>query len=308
MPLMDASLSYLQSHSNPFVPPPVLIGATSDTARARAARIIQASGLRIGDAVPIDQFAERVQTQATATAVWLQIDQDPGPSMDLALSKLNHDVAAQLYSAIVCAPSELIDLIFTKLSDEAQLLIDPSDAECAAALALASARRQDGLRLSDVSTDQDSVRLRQLSDEVNRIASTLARLSESRPSSYVKPDADIADVPPLSKETVRTVIQARRLREKFLPENLFADPAWDIMLDLLQAEIVGFRIQVSSLCIAAAVPPTTALRWLTSMVKQGLLVRSPDPRDGRRVFIELAPDLSAALRRYFAAVKSIVPI
>ena len=106
--------------------------------------------------------------------------------------------------------------------------------------------------------------------------------------------------------TVRAVIQARRLREKFFPADLFADPAWDMMLDLLQAEIVGLRVQVSSLCIAAAVPPTTALRWLTSMVKQGLFVRRADPHDGRRVFVELSPDTSAALRHYFAATKSIV--
>jgi DNA-binding MarR family transcriptional regulator len=38
------------------------------------------------------------------------------------------------------------------------------------------------------------------------------------------------------------------------------------------------------------------------MTSQGLLVRRPDPLDGRRVFVELAPDASLALRRYFAAL------
>jgi DNA-binding MarR family transcriptional regulator len=98
------------------------------------------------------------------------------------------------------------------------------------------------------------------------------------------------------------VIRARRLRSRYFPEELFADPAWDMLLDLLQAEIAQLRVPVPSLCIAAAVPATTALRWLKAMVQQGLFVRRADPHDGRRVFVELAPDASRALRRYFADV------
>ena len=60
------------------------------------------------------------------------------------------------------------------------------------------------------------------------------------------------------------------------------------------------RVSVSSLCLAAMVPATTALRWLKSMEQQGLVIRRNDPHDGRRVFVELAPDTSLALNRYFA--------
>ena len=88
-----------------------------------------------------------------------------------------------------------------------------------------------------------------------------------------------------------------------------ADPAVDGAygkalhdLDLLQAEIAQLRVPVSSLCIAAAVPATTALRWIKTMTEQGLFVRRADPHDGRRVFVELAPAASDALRRYFAQV------
>ena len=81
---------------------------------------------------------------------------------------------------------------------------------------------------------------------------------------------------------------------------MFADPAWDMLLDLLQAEISQLRVPVSSLCIAASVPATTALRWLKMMTQQGIFLRRADPHDGRRVFVELAPSASQALRRYFA--------
>jgi DNA-binding MarR family transcriptional regulator len=38
------------------------------------------------------------------------------------------------------------------------------------------------------------------------------------------------------------------------------------------------------------------------MVSQGIFIRRADPHDGRRVFVELAPDASRALRQYFAEV------
>ena len=94
------------------------------------------------------------------------------------------------------------------------------------------------------------------------------------------------------------------MRARYFPEELFADPAWDMLLDLLQAEIAQLRVPVSSLCIAAAVPATTALRWLKTMVSNGLFVRRADPHDGRRVFVELSGDASRALRRYFVEVGS----
>ena len=73
-----------------------------------------------------------------------------------------------------------------------------------------------------------------------------------------------------------------------------------MLLDLLQAELAQHRVPVSSLCIAAAVPATTALRWIKSMTDSGLFVRRADPHDGRRVFVELSPGASAAMRGYFA--------
>ena len=138
---------------------------------------------------------------------------------------------------------------------------------------------------------------------MGRIAATLARLSstpdESGPAVLRLIDPP-RDAPPLSVDVVRAVIRARRLRARFFNEELFADPAWDMLLDLLQAELAQHRVPVSSLCIAAAVPATTALRWIKSMTDSGLFVRRADPHDGRRVFVELSPAASGAMRAYFA--------
>ena len=184
------------------------------------------------------------------------------------------------------------------------MLVDASAADRAAALALATSTAGRPMRLSDVAADRSAEQLRQLSEEVNRIATMLARLSIG-PDIAPRPAAVAAsgDAPQVSVETVRKVIRARRLRARFFPEDLFADPAWDMLLDLLQAELSHLRVPVSSLCIAAAVPATTALRWLKTMVSEGLFIRRSDPHDGRRVFVELAPDTRNALNLYFAEVE-----
>ena len=63
------------------------------------------------------------------------------------------------------------------------------------------------------------------------------------------------------------------------------------------------RVAVSSLCIAAAVPATTALRWIKALTDRGLFVRAADPEDGRRVFIELSDEAARALAAYLRALQ-----
>ena len=111
---------------------------------------------------------------------------------------------------------------------------------------------------------------------------------------------DRSHAPASPGSRIADIIRARSMRAKFFKAELFADPAWDMLLDLLQAEIAQLRVPVSSLCIAAAVPATTALRWLKNMTDRGLFVRRADPHDGRRVFVELSREASVAMRRYFA--------
>jgi hypothetical protein len=306
---MDASTSDLpQLLYNDL--PPVLIAADSPSAQERARRTVLASGLRMAEALNIADAPGRIERQAAASTLWIELEDEIGEPADRLLDKVCEDVGQSRYSAIVAAPAGLIDPISARVgSADVELLIDADDSERVAALSLALARRGDRFAVSDVASDKSAVRLRQLSDEVSRIAATLARLStgptqSSRPVEVAKGD----DAPAISAETVRAVIRARRLRARYFPEELFADPAWDMLLDLLQAEIAHLRVPVSSLCIAAAVPATTALRWLKAMTSQGLFIRRADPHDGRRVFVELAPQTSQTLRRYFAEAGQVAVI
>lgn len=105
----------------------------------------------------------------------------------------------------------------------------------------------------------------------------------------------------LTAAAVRDLLRARRLRDQFFGGELFADPAWDMILDLMAARLSGERVSVSSLCIAAAVPPTTALRWIRHLTQAGMLERRPDTQDGRRVFIALSDEAAASVHRWYAS-------
>jgi hypothetical protein len=131
-------------------------------------------------------------------------------------------------------------------------------------------------------------------------ASEPARLLE--PRDRHRPAESSGQAMPTYAE-VRAIIRARRMRDQYLPADLFADPAWDMILDLLAARIAGQCVSVSSLCIAAAVPPTTALRWIRQLTDRAVFARIDDPADGRRVFIELTDTAAQAVLAWAQAVR-----
>lgn len=157
--------------------------------------------------------------------------------------------------------------------------------------------------MKEETPDPNAKLLLQLSEEVRRIAGSLAQLSigagAAPPEHYPFSNENDLDVRP---ERVNWLIKARRARGRYLTPELFADPAWDILLDLLRAEIEHERISVSSACIAAAVPATTGLRWLNALEQRGLVVRHRDLHDARRSYVTLSSGTSLALRRYFVEV------
>ena len=254
-PIPNSSTSPLADYAGP---PPVLLAASSDRASARAAVAIEAAGFRIA-AVPLEGALDRIAIQASASAIWVEVDEDGGALLDRLLDRVDAEAGSGRFPAIVAAPLAMIDRVEARLRDRSTtLLIDATDADRAAALALATVRRGDAVRLNDVASDASAARLRQLSDEVSRIATTLARLSTvpgTATAEQASPSFATGNLPTIAAELVREVIRARRVRARYFDETLFADPAWDMLLDLLQAEIAQHRVPVSSLCIAAAVPP-----------------------------------------------------
>ena len=156
-----------------------------------------------------------------------------------------------------------------------------------------------------------------LNAEVARIAETLARLTRGEAGETNSGGLRILrEAPrgfgayplveaaaPVEAATVRGVIRARRMRANFFAPELFADPAWDMLLDLFAAELEHARVSVSSLCIAAAVPGTTALCWIGTMIDAGMFERQADPFDRRRAYLSLSERAREGMARYFDAIR-----
>lgn len=105
-----------------------------------------------------------------------------------------------------------------------------------------------------------------------------------------------------NQELARCFVRSRRQRDRFFDKGLFADPAWDMLLDLYMSEITQQRVSVSSLCIASNVPNTTALRWIQTLECKGLLERTKDPLDARRYFVSLSECGRCAMDEYFSSL------
>jgi len=225
------------------------------------------------------------------------------------IDRIGAAVEARGLALVVAFDRAAIDPIAAALLGyDAALLCEPTREEMIAALAVAGQRPA---LARGATRESEAERLRRLNEEVARIAAVLAKLAGTGPDDA---DAvgdrrrdyaggpDTADPISHDPQAIRRVIRARRMRDSFFPAGLFEDPAWDMLLDLHAAELEGLKVSVSSLCIAAAVAPTTALRWITRMTDLGLLQRKPDPADRRRAFLAMSGQARTGMRNYFAAV------
>lgn len=252
-------------------------------------------------------------------------------AMTLAgLARLDMRVARSGAKLVVATSLAGLDDVFAVLDQSApQILVAPSRAE--RVIAVGRVMGEAGAARLREMGEEDRVALLRLSQQVEAIAHSLDRMNHARP-----PGAIIADMkrdyrapearqngsfggPPAvdpatgpaarggpslpDPQMVRQMIANRQARSRFFDAGLFGDPAWDMLLDLTAAHGEGVRVSVTSLCIAAAVPATTALRWLSQMVESGIFVRVPDPSDRRRAFIALSDKALAAMSGYFASLR-----
>ncbi len=112
----------------------------------------------------------------------------------------------------------------------------------------------------------------------------------------------------VSEAEVRAILKMRRVRDRFFDGELFADPAWDMLLELYASELGQQRLSVGCLCVGAAVPATTALRWISTLENKGLVERRADPLDARRFHLSLSTLGLKAMEGYFGSIPVSTPI
>lgn len=139
-------------------------------------------------------------------------------------------------------------------------------------------------------------------DDVQRIAHELLALS----TRLMRTTGSGAGERPVRKPSLgndqdlarlaKALYRSRRTRTRHITNHLFGEPGWDMLLDLFVRSVEGRMISVTSLSIAAAVPATTALRWIGQLETTGLLNRVAHPADARASLVHLTDDGQAAVR------------
>ncbi|HTH27572.1 MAG TPA: MarR family transcriptional regulator [Sphingobium sp.] len=313
---------------------PSLLLFGGENQRFDLAAMANGANLRLIGATALEEAAQRLELTVAADTLMLDL-RGTGPNCPYAEASIRAALAwpgLSDASLLVLVDLAGLDAAVASLgSAKAMLLCEPRLSDIAMALCIIAGSSRNLARLNDVGREPESIRLDRLSDEVRRLAQTIDRLTQGNDQSdgqrnelgdssrlndmqsafapapaafgapVRRPAARQGGSSTISREEVRALLQARRLRDRYLPPDLFADPAWDMMLDLMAARLAGKRVSVSSLCIAAAVPPTTALRWIGQLTERGIFLRANDPDDARRVFISLSDEAAENIAAWFAA-------
>jgi hypothetical protein len=291
---------------------PVALSIYADRPHLRASlrEDATAAGLTVSAAGPLIDLllgAER----PLGDVVMLDCPQVDGASL-AALARLDMSARHGETRLIVSTSVDALEDVFACMDQSSPiLLVDPDRAERVIALGQVLAGFPSG-RLRELS-DDDRLMLLRLTEQVGQIAGRIDRLDSRGSGSATAIDGQTAPAPapalaPAAEgqlpdaKLVRRIIRQRQLRARFFDGDLFADPAWDMLLDLTAARIEGKQVSVTSLCIAAAVPPTTALRWIGQMVEADLFERVSDNVDRRRAFIALSDKAERAMARYFSEI------
>lgn len=283
-----------------------------------------ATPLRLVGIIPMEKAAERMSIQVGCDIILLVCGQDRA-DFERQFSAIElHTVQNQIELIIIASIDSLDQVFAASHSPRTQILCAPEDADLENALFLAAAQSTPR-HFHDVGRQKDKANLGRLSEEVRRLASSIetlvsrnepanpsfssVRQISDKPSDYIGLPAQ-SHQPAQTRQPqhhgisaiqVRSLLRARRLRDEYLPGDLFSDPAWDILLDLLAAHLEQVRVSVSSLCIASCVPPTTALRCIRILTDKGLIVRQPDLHDNRRVFVAITAETANKLLSWFDA-------
>jgi hypothetical protein len=127
---------------------------------------------------------------------------------------------------------------------------------------------------------------------MQRVAELEARAAEGRRAA---PSLGFSDDKLAAIAT--SIYRTRQNRLHYFDPTLFAEPAWDMLLDLFINKVRGARVSTTSLCIAAAAPQATGIRWIGLLEEQGLLRRYRAPDDARLMLIEITPRCYQLMRQ-----------
>ena len=134
-------------------------------------------------------------------------------------------------------------------------------------------------------------------DDATRLLKLLTEASEA--SFLELPSGRTKTVTPQTLATsAREQLVERRRRRKHFPQDMFGEPAWEILL-LLYVQKDGRRFTVTALAQALDLPQNSTGRWLRYLETAGLALRTPHKLDQRSIIAEVSQEGIRAVEAYF---------
>ncbi|RYF12068.1 MAG: hypothetical protein EOO77_18120 [Oxalobacteraceae bacterium] len=76
--------------------------------------------------------------------------------------------------------------------------------------------------------------------------------------------------------TAGAILKFRRIRSEILPRELFAEPGWDLLLELFVADANGHRLTARAVSERDNIPPSVLSRWLIHLTQIGFIIGDGD--------------------------------
>lgn len=118
------------------------------------------------------------------------------------------------------------------------------------------------------------------------------------------PHAPEAAVDDLMLEDARRERRATRARERVFGSGLCANPAWEILLELFIAKAEDRQVTVASTVAATALREQVALRTITHLAEEKLVVRQHKADDIRNIYLTLSNEAVASFCDYFNQLRT----
>ena len=182
---------------------------------------------------------------------------------------------------------------------------------------VAQSKLWEGLTLSIDATDRqdliDQLARQWTPHEIRDLAATLLRLADSLEQNWDGSNVRSIFTWPSEKARIernaanlafkaRLLVDQRQRRRKHIANDLLGEPAWDMLLDLFMQFAGGAKVSTTSLCIAAQVPSSTALRYVNALEESDYVERTDSQYDKRVTLIGLTDKGVIAMGRYLESI------
>jgi len=94
------------------------------------------------------------------------------------------------------------------------------------------------------------------------------------------------------------VIRARSRRSTLFSGELFADPAWDILLELSLARLEDRNLTLADLARRSPVHESIVFRWIGKLIRDGWIVPEPDGSEARDAVLDLSAKAATAMQKW----------